>query len=95
MSNFMLLLKFLLKNKEFLLLIYLFYVYWKKYTENNNKIWILLFLKDTKLKIKDYNQCNLKYFNSEKNTQKADDNDIKICLINLKKIIIFFAFFNF
>ena len=95
MSNFMLLLKFLLKNKEFLLLIYLLYFYLKKFTENNNKIWILLFLKDTKSKIKDYNQCNLKYFNSEKNTQKANDDDIKIYLINLKNIIIFFAFFNF
>ena len=84
MSNFMLWLKFLLKNKEFLLLIYLFYFYWKKFTENNNKIWILLFLKDIKLKIKDYNQCNLKYFISEKNTQKANDDDIKIYLINLK-----------
>ena len=93
MSNFMLLLKFLLKNKEFLLLIYLLYFYLKKFTENNNKIWILLFLKDTKSKIKDYNQCNLKYFNSEKNTQKANDDDIKIYLINLKNIIIFFAFF--
>ena len=93
MSNFMLLLKFLLKNKEFLLLIYLLYFYLKKFIENNNKIWILLFLKDTKSKIKDYNQCNLKYFNSEKNTQKANDDDIKIYLINLKNIIIFFAFF--
>ena len=93
MSNFMLLLKFLLKNKEFLLLIYLLYFYLKKFAENNNKIWILLFLKDTKSKIKDYNQCNLKYFNSEKNTQKANDDDIKIYLINLKNIIIFFAFF--
>ena len=93
MSNFMLLLKFLLKNKEFLLLIYLLYFYLKKFTENNNKIWILLFLKDTKSKIKDYNQCNLKYFNSEKNIQKANDDDIKIYLINLKNIIIFFAFF--
>ena len=93
MSNFMLLLKFLLKNKEFLLLIYLLYFYLKKFTENNNKIWILLFLKDTKSKIKDYNQCNLKYFNSEKNTQKANDDDIRIYLINLKNIIIFFAFF--
>ena len=87
MSNFMLLLKFLLKNKELL------YFYLKKFTENNNKIWILLFLKDTKSKIKDYNQCNLKYFNSEKNTQKANDDDIRIYLINLKNIIIFFAFF--
>jgi len=93
MSNFMLLLKFLLKNKEFPLLIYLLYFYLKKFTENNNKIWILLFLKDTKSKIKDYNQCNLKYFKSEKNTQKANDDDIKIYLINLKNIIIFFAFF--
>ena len=82
-----------MKNKEFLLLIYLFYFYWKKFTENNNKIWILLFLKDTKLKIKDYNQCNLKYFNSEKNTQKANDDDIKIYLINLKKYYNFFCFF--
>ena len=93
MSNFMLLLKFLLKNKEFLLLIYLLYFYLKKFTENNNKIWILLFLKDTKSKIKDYNQCNLKYFNSEKNTQKANDDDIKIYLINLKKYYNFFCFF--
>ena len=82
-----------MKNKEFLLLIYLLYFYLKKFTENNNKIWILLFLKDIKLKIKDYNQCNLKYFISEKNTQKANDDDIKIYLINLKKYYNFFCFF--
>ena len=56
-------------------------------------MWILLFLKDTKLKIKDYNQWNLKYFNSEKNTSNTSDDDIKIYLINLKKYYIFFAFF--
>ena len=50
-------------------------------------------MKDTKSKIKDYNQCNLKYFNSEKNTQKANDDDIKIYLINLKKYYNFFCFF--